>query len=174
MKMIDFFAVAGIMLVLLLAFIFQFVLHELPCPLCLLQRYGFLAIAFGFLLNFRFGYRPSHYSIILIGSLFTIFVALRQIALHVLPGTGFYGNAIFGLHLYTWSCLLATGVLGFTSVLLGMDYQYQHKLKTSRLWKYTIRGLFAVLIFLIASNIISTIVECGLSECPDNPIHYIY
>ncbi len=39
------------------AYIFQFVLHELPCPLCLLQRIGMLGAAFGLLLNVRFGLR---------------------------------------------------------------------------------------------------------------------
>ncbi|HEV2523705.1 MAG TPA: disulfide bond formation protein B, partial [Gammaproteobacteria bacterium] len=142
----NFFAVTAVMLVLLLAFLMQFVFHELPCPLCLLQRYGFLAIAFGFLLNFRFGFRPSHYSVILLSCLFTIFVALRQVALHVLPGTGSYGNAILGLHLYTWSLLLATAVLISTSILMGMDFQYRLTLPKTRFWKHVAHGLFAALI----------------------------
>src|SRR3990167_6896576 len=89
-RLANFFEVVGVMLVIVLAFLMQFVCNELPCPLCLLQRFGFMAIAFGFLLNFRFGFRPSHYSIILLSSLFTAFVALRQVALHILPGSGSY------------------------------------------------------------------------------------
>ncbi len=83
-----------IILMLVMAFAIQFILHEIPCPLCLLQRLGFLAIAFGFLMNLRFGLRPSHYAIVIISALYTSFVALRQIALHVVPGTGSYGSAI--------------------------------------------------------------------------------
>ena len=69
----------GIVLVLTMAFGFQYLFNELPCPLCLLQRIGFTIVALGFLLNIRFGLRPSHYAIALLGALFTAFVALRQV-----------------------------------------------------------------------------------------------
>src|SRR5580698_8453161 len=98
---------SGIMLLLSLAFFFQIVMNELPCLLCILQRIGFLATAFGFLMNLRFGLRPSHYAMALTGALFTSFVALRQIALHVVPGTGTYGQPVLGMHLYTWSFLIS-------------------------------------------------------------------
>ncbi|WP_410520766.1 disulfide bond formation protein B [Candidatus Tisiphia endosymbiont of Dioctria rufipes] len=39
------------------AFIFQFFYYELPCPLCLLQRFGFIAIGLGALLSII--YNPS-------------------------------------------------------------------------------------------------------------------
>src|ERR1700733_10349399 len=93
----------SIIFISLFAFMIQFFFEELPCPLCLLQRVGFLFMAYGLLLNFRFGFRPSHYTIILLGAVYTSLVALRQIAINVLSTTGGYGTAIFGLHLYTWS-----------------------------------------------------------------------
>lgn len=166
------FEISGVLLVLLLAFLMQFIYNELPCPLCLLQRFGFMAIAFGFLLNFRFGFRPSHYSIILISSLYTAFVAMRQIALHVIPGTGSYGNAIFGLHLYTWSFVISMLVVISTTLLLGVDRQYLEKARKSKLWEYVVHALFAILVFLTVANIVSTIFECGLTQCPDNPVNY--
>ncbi len=43
----------GISGVLLVAFIYQLVLGELPCPLCLLQRGAFVALGLGFLFNIR-------------------------------------------------------------------------------------------------------------------------
>ena len=43
--------------VLAAAFAAQFILHELPCPLCLLQRTLFAV---------RFGPRPSHYAMSLL------------------------------------------------------------------------------------------------------------
>lgn len=171
-RLANLFEIAGVLLVLLLAFLMQFVFNELPCPLCLLQRFGFIAIAFGFMLNFRFGFRPSHYSIILLSGLFTAFVALRQIALHVIPGTGSYGNAIFGLHLYTWSFVLVVLVVISTSLLLGVDRQYLQKMRKNKLWEYVVHTLFAVLMFLTVANIVSTVFECGFSECPDNPVKY--
>lgn len=42
----------GITVTIIAAFYFQFAIDELPCPLCLLQRFGLLAIGFGFYLTF--------------------------------------------------------------------------------------------------------------------------
>tara|TARA_R110000868_G_scaffold53661_8_gene168127 strand:- start:667 stop:1230 length:564 start_codon:yes stop_codon:yes gene_type:complete len=172
-RVANFLEVTGVMLVLLMAFIMQFAFNELPCPLCLLQRFGFMAIAFGFLLNFRFGFRPSHYAIILLSSLFTSFVALRQIALHVLPGTGHYGSAVFGLHLYTWSYIVSMLIIISTSALLGIDRQYLEKARKNVYWQYVIQALFIFLVFLTVSNIVSAVLECGFTACPENPAGYV-
>ena len=32
---------------------------------------------------------------------------------------------------------------------------------------------FLLLVILVIANIISVLLECGLSQCPDNPIKYI-
>ncbi|EKD71555.1 MAG: hypothetical protein ACD_46C00161G0003 [uncultured bacterium] len=166
------FELTAILIILLMTFILQFVLHELPCPLCLLQRVGFLSMGFGFLLNLRFGFKPSHYSIVLISGLFTCFVALRQIALHVVPGTGAYGSAIFGIHLYTWSFIAAIIIVIMTILLMSVDRQYVEPAKKSKSWKKKINLLFAAFILLITANIVSVIFECGLKACPDNPVRY--
>jgi disulfide bond formation protein DsbB len=165
--------IVGVCIVLLLAFLMQFVFKELPCPLCLLQRFGFLAIAFGLLLNLLFGFRPSHYSITLLSAIFTGFVAMRQIALHVIPGTGAYGSAILGLHLYTWSLIIAVLIIISISILLGVDRQYLEKAHKKKAWEYIVHALFAVMVFLTVANIVSIIFECGFKQCPDNPTHYI-
>lgn len=166
------FELLGIVAVLLMAMVFEFVFNELPCPLCLLQRVGFIGIAFGFLLNLRFGFRPSHYSIILISALFTSFVALRQICLHVLPDTGGYGSPIFGLHLYTWSFIIAMAIVVTTTVLLGLDRQYKTPIRTNKRWRHWTNILFVLVTFIIVANIISVILQCGFHECPDNPTDY--
>ncbi len=49
--------------VLLFAFIDQSVLNDLPRPLCILQRAGFVVTGFGLALNLRFGPRTSHYAV---------------------------------------------------------------------------------------------------------------
>lgn len=167
------FELLGIMLMLFLAFAFQIVLNELPCPLCLLQRLGFLGVAFGFLLNLRFGLKPSHYAIALISALFTSFVALRQIALHVVPGTGVYGDAIFGLHLYTWSFIVSMLIVIVTILMLGCDQQYQVTASDRMYSSRITRLLFGATVLLIIANIISVLLECGLAVCPDNPVHYL-
>ena len=50
----------GVNAVLLVAFYYQLAQGELPCPLCLLQRAGFVAAGIGFLLNLRCGGVPAH------------------------------------------------------------------------------------------------------------------
>ena len=102
-------ALYGIGAVLAAAFYFQIALHELPCPLCLLQRVGFAALAIGPILTLRLGPRPSHYGLILIAALVGAAIAGRQILLHIAPGDPGYGSAILGYHFYTWAfvCFVA-------------------------------------------------------------------
>src|SRR5690625_3162076 len=105
-------ALAGICAVLILAFGFQLVGGELPCPLCLLQRGCFVAVGAGFLCNVRFGSAPSHYSMILISAVLGAITAGRQVLLHIVPGSGSSGSPLWGLHLYTWA------FIGFGAVIL--------------------------------------------------------
>ena len=72
--------------VLLVAFYFQFELGELPCPLCLLQRVAFTALAVGPVLTLRHGPRPGHYSLIILAALLGAAIASRQMLLHIMPG----------------------------------------------------------------------------------------
>jgi hypothetical protein len=55
--------------VLAAAFAAQLLLHELPCPLCLLQRLQFTLLAIGPILNVRWGPRPSHYALSLLAAI---------------------------------------------------------------------------------------------------------
>lgn len=172
-RMLNALEISGIILVLFMAFAFQIILHELPCPLCLLQRFGFLGVAFGFLLNLRFGLRPSHYAIALASAIFTSFVALRQVALHVVPGTGVYGDAILGLHLYSWSLIISMIIVVATTLMLGVDRQYQSPPSTSVSMSWITSILFGIVLFIVLANVFSVAFECGLAQCPDNPTHYL-
>lgn len=174
MQIVNLLNALGIVLILLMAFVFQFVFKELPCPLCLLQRAGFLITAIGFLLNLRFGLRPSHYALSLLGALFTAFVALRQIALHVLPGSGGYGLSIFGLHMYTWSFIISMAIVLFNTMILGVDTQYQKQKRHIVVIKPIMHAVFGLLLFLALTNCIAIVAECGLKECPDNPTAYLW
>lgn len=159
----------GILGVLALAIAFQFILHELPCPLCLLQRVGFIGIAVGLLLNLRFHCRPAHYSLTLLSALFTAFVALRQIALHIVPGTGAYGYPILGLHLYTWAFIFSMCILIYTTIILGFGVQYESLHLKKPTWKTIKHICFVMVLAIILANGISTFFECGLKQCPENP-----
>lgn len=164
---------SGILVVLGMALFYQFNLHEVPCPLCLLQRVGFFGIALGLLLNLRSGYKPLHYSVILISALFVAFVALRQASLHIVPGTGAYGSAVFGLHLYIWSFLIAMMVITASSIQLGFSNQYKVTQNSFFLKKIT-DLLFTATFTILMINMITAYGECGFYACPDNPVAYPY
>ncbi len=172
-RMVNALMIFALVVLLFMAFILQYVFNELPCPLCLLQRVGFIITGIGFMLNLRFGLRPSHYAITLLGALFTSFVALRQVALHILPGTGAYGSSLFGFHLYTWSFIISIGIVVFTAIILGLDIQYIESKKKPAVFTPILHVLFALLFILTLGNFVSTLIECGIGQCPDNPLHYL-
>jgi disulfide bond formation protein DsbB len=171
-RLCNIFELTGVIAILLVAFIFQILYRELPCPLCLYQRLGFFGIAIGYLLNLRFGFKPSHYAVVILSALYTSFVALRQIALHVVPGTGSYGDPIFGLHLYTWSFIIAMLILASTTLLLSVDRQYTPVHFGNGKFKATVTILFAVTVLLLGLNVATVYLECGFKTCPDNPTEY--
>jgi len=171
-RLCNIFELSGVIGILFLAFIFQIIYHELPCPLCLYQRLGFFGIALGYLLNLRFGFRPSHYAVVILSSLFTSFVALRQIALHVIPGSGSYGDPIFGFHLYTWSFIIAMLILATTTFMMGVDRQYQRVHFGNGKFILAVHSLFAITVILLGINVVTVYLECGFKTCPENPTEY--
>ncbi len=88
----------GIGLVLAAAFAAQLLLHELPCPLCLLQRIQFALLAIGPIMNVRWGPRASHYALSLFAAAAGFAFSTRQVLLHILPGDAGYGSALLGYH----------------------------------------------------------------------------
>lgn len=163
----------GLLLILFAAIAIQIIFHDLPCPLCLLQRWGLLAVTFGFLLNLRFGIKSSHYAIVILATLFTAAVAIRQILLHIVPGTGSYGPAIFGYHMYTWVFIICAGLLIFTAVMLLFDKQFKvTRTKKHKTLSVLIHIVFFFAVVVATANSITTFLECGLRQCPDNPVTY--
>ena len=109
------FALSGVLLV---AFYYQIVLSELPCPLCALQRVGFIVAGAGLILNLRVGISPAHYGLVLLTAVAAGGASLRQIALHIVPGTGHYGSALFGIHFYTWAFVGYGALVVYVGVML--------------------------------------------------------
>jgi disulfide bond formation protein DsbB len=167
-------ALTCICLLLFAAFVFQFIFRELPCALCLLQRIGFMGAALGFLMNLRFGLRPSHYAVVLVSSIFTSLVALRQIALHVVPGTGVYGKEFIGFHLYTWSFIISMIIVAGTALMLSVDSQYTRMNETPmQRFFWVVHLLFGALLLMIGMNIIALVMQCGISACPETVSQYM-
>jgi disulfide bond formation protein DsbB len=170
------FGTLAMALVLLAGFIFQLGLKELPCPLCNLQRVAFVFCGFGFLLNLRFGSQPMHYGLTLLAALFGLAASGRQVLLHIVPGTGAYGSAIFGLHFYSWALVLFLAVVvGITLLMiLSGGGRLDHERFDSRAARFGSFSKFAayLLIFATLANAVSTFVQCGPIECPDDPTSY--
>lgn len=166
-------ALYGIGLVLTAAFAAQFLLHELPCPLCLLQRVLFALLAVGPILNVRFGPRPSHYALSLLTAVAGAVVSTRQILLHILPGDAGYGSALLGYHYYTWALIGFVAAIALLAAILLFDSQFDDDGATQTV----AAGGFAqaavwLVIGLAALNVISTLLECGFGACVDNPTVY--
>lgn len=152
--------------VLLSAYGVQFLWHEQPCPLCLLQRIGMISVAVAALLNIRFGVKMSHYALALLSALFGGFVALRQISLHVCPGFPEFGLPVLGLSLYTWSFIVFVCVVLAVAFLLFLYNPDEERQVPPPLnaWSKLAYGL----IFTVAvANIITTLLQCGLGPCVD-------
>ena len=115
----------AVALVLAAAFAAQFILHELPCPLCLLQRILFAALAVGPILNIRFGPRPSHYAMSLLAAVAGAVASTRQVLLHIMPGDAGYGSALLGYHYYTWALIGFIAAIVLLAAILLFDRQFE-------------------------------------------------
>lgn len=162
--------------VLIAAYAYQFILDELPCPLCLLQRVALVAVGYGLSLNLIFGTRPRHYGIMLISALYGGGVSVRQILLHIVPGTGNYGSAVLGLHYYTWALICFFLIILGTAVMLLFEGQFERPADAPSHSRFGGNKLAAIAFFLMLAltiaNAVTTFLECGPTECADSPESY--
>ena len=163
--------VVAIIGILSVAFYYQYAFHELPCPLCLMQRLGFIGIAFGYVLNLTNASRPSHYAIAYLSALFVLIVSLLQILLHIAPGDPGYGDAFLGLHFYTWAYIAALYFIFSTSVFLMADRQC-HDEPLLTIPRISLVVSYVLLIFTIINGV-SAFLECGFMLCPSDPVRYL-
>jgi disulfide bond formation protein DsbB len=172
-RLIDTLALYGISVLLAVAFYYQFALGELPCPLCALQRVGFLVAGVALILNLRSGYAPAHYGLVLLTAVAAGSASLRQIALHVVPGSGSYGSALFGLHFYTWAFVGYGALIVYVGAMLLVGGKVAGAVRPRPLDTFEI-GACALFVGLAAVNVIAFLLECGLGPCPDDPTGYLW
>src|ERR1700712_5867609 len=155
-------ALYGLAALLAGAFAAQFILGELPCPLCLLQRIMFARLAIGPILNIRSGPRPSHYAISLLAAVAAAVVSTRQVLLHIMPGDAGYGSALLGYHYYTWALIGFIAAIVMLAAILLFDRQFEDDAAVSPL-AGNLLGYVAVwlVIGLTAMNVVSALLECG-------------
>jgi len=164
----------AVALLLTAAFAAQLLLHELPCPLCLLQRIQFAALAVGPILNVRFGPRPSHYALSLFAAAAGFAFSTRQVLLHIMPGDAGYGTALLGYHYYTLALIGFAVAIVLIAAILLFDRQFE---RDGAEMQPVAPGLFStvavwLVIALTALNVASTLLECGFGACADNPVVY--
>ncbi|HAZ7572053.1 disulfide bond formation protein B [Legionella sp. PATHC032] len=154
---------------LLLAFLDQFIFYELPCPICILQRICFVAVGLCFVMNLMLGIRASHYGLMLLASLLGLSISVRQMYIHLTPGDTGYGGLFFGLHLYTWSAIIFLIIILLIAGALILDKGFMPDYKVG---SKSVKVMIWMFFILILANGISTFLECGPHECPDNPSKY--
>ena len=165
-------AVAAIVMfsVVVGAYAMQFILLEPPCPLCLLIRLGMLGAGFGLALNALWGPRPLHYGVTLLSTVLCAAISLRQVSLHVVPGTGAYGDAFLGFHLYTWAFVVCSVLITAIAAVLCFGRQFDlNSPPAPSIVRPVAVAVCTVGLLLSAANAVTTAFECGAGACPDNP-----
>ena len=144
-------------------------MHEEPCPLCLLQRIGMIAVIVGLSFNTFFGFRNVHFAIVIIGALMGGLFSIRQVLIHICPlpgGAIGYGTPVIGMHLYSW------GVIIFVSCIIGVAiFLIFIKNETSDFSRNPSRFeklSFFWCVFLTAANVFSAFSECAFGPCCEN------
>jgi disulfide bond formation protein DsbB len=161
----------AVALVLAVAFAAQLLLHELPCPLCLLQRLQFTVLAIGPILNIRWGPRPSHYALSLLAAVAGAGFSTRQILLHIMPGDAGYGSALLGYHYYSWALIGFAAAITLLAAILLFDRQFEADGAWVAPGAFAISAVWLV-IGLTALNVVSALLECGFGACAENPVVY--
>jgi disulfide bond formation protein DsbB len=153
--------------VLAAAFAAQLMLHELPCPLCLLQRIQFAMLAIGPILNIRHGPRPSHYAVSLLAAIAGAAFATRQVLLHIMPGDPGYGSALFGYHYYTWALIGFCVAIVATAAILLFDRQFKPDSTTPAKAGAFAQTAIWLVIALTAANVTSCSNAASRGRRPD-------
>jgi disulfide bond formation protein DsbB len=172
LRLFNALGLAGVSAVLLVAFFYQLAMGELPCPLCLLQRGAFVALGLGFLLNIYLGSSTAHYALVIVGAVAGAITSSRQILLHIGPGNTGYGSALLGLHFYSWALIAFVAFILYAAILLFIE-SFERSSGRGPLDRGSAAASWLFLI-LVAANLVSTVLECGVGPCADNPTSYIW
>jgi disulfide bond formation protein DsbB len=162
-------------------FYYQFAMNELPCPLCITQRMGMMLSSLGAVYvvvqSLRGTLTTSGFmtglGFSIVGALLGSFMSIRQILLHILPGDPGYGEAVFGLHLYTWALVSFVVVMVFAGVILIFGTEFTPIAPTSRAARTLVWVIIWIFVATVAINLVVVFVEEGFNlYLPDNPVRY--
>lgn len=154
--------------ILTAAMVMQYAFADIPCPLCLLQRVAMFGCCFGLLHQLRTHKSERGGGIALLFALLLLVIAVRQTLLDLFPrpGHAYIGSAVFGVHMEVWSVVIAVSVLlalALRLTLLGAPRLPPHAERPPLARAVRLLEFYVVLICAI--NVVSVVLQCGLSEC---------
>lgn len=174
--------ILGYIVVLALALVLQFAANELPCPLCMLQRYGMILSTLGALLILsdarNRSLTPLRYlqglGLGALGAVAGAGFAVRQVLLHILPGDVGYGGPVMGFHLYTWSLVTFCVVVVFTAILAILAPVAMPEAPPEKGLSASISSAATIaFIAIVAINAVMIVFLEGFAwVLPDNPTSY--
>ncbi|WP_332613149.1 disulfide bond formation protein B [Achromobacter sp. ESBL13] len=172
-RVINGLALLGVTGILAMAFAWQLIYDELPCPLCLLQRVALILAGVGFLLNLRLGPSPMHYAMSIAASLGGMVASGRQVLLHLAPGDPGYGSPFLGMHFYTWAFIAFAAIIVFCVLMQTADRKWGDTMLKKPV---SAPGILVIALFFVMTlaNVGGTTLECGFGPCPDNPDTYLW
>jgi disulfide bond formation protein DsbB len=165
--------------ILAAALIVQFMLGELPCPLCVLQRIAMMLCALAPLYLLAQNQRAAltHRDLAIAGGMSVLAellgtgISARQVLLHILPGDPGYGGTVFDLHLYT-ICLIVfvCHALVAAAMLIGATMTEAFK----QLHWPLANGVFFAFGVVVSINLLAVIVQSGWHwMLPPDPVAYL-
>jgi disulfide bond formation protein DsbB len=154
--------------ILTAAMVMQYAFEEIPCPLCLLQRFAMFGCCFGIVQQLHSGTSERGTGISLIFSILLLVISVRQTLLDLFPRPGheYVGSAIFGVHMPIWCVFIAIALLlGFAIRLALFGGPRSAPEAEGAPMRRLTQGLVIYVVFICAINFFSVAVQCGLGEC---------
>ena len=95
-------------------------------------------------------------------------MVIIQILLHIVPGSGNYGDAVFSLHMYTWNFIVSIIFILYAAICGLITSNENKKKKLSILAKLTI----VLILILTLANTLNVFIECNPQLCPSDSNSY--
>jgi disulfide bond formation protein DsbB len=154
--------------ILTAAMVMQYAFREIPCPLCLLQRYAMFGTCFGLIGQLRSGNDQRGAGISMTFAVLLLVIAVRQTLLDLFPRPGhdYVGSAVFGIHMPVWSVFVAVALLlGFAVRLVLFGAPRAGDLPERAPIGRLTRALAIYVTLICTINLVSVIVQCGADAC---------
>jgi len=154
--------------ILTAAMVMQYAFGEIPCPLCLLQRYAMFGCCFGLIQQLRSGASERGAGIGMIFAILLLVVSVRQTLLDLFPRPGhdYIGSAILGIHMPVWCIFVAVALLLGFAVRLALFGGPRATPVDEGLPIRRLAQLLAIYVAVIcAINFLSVVAQCGTGEC---------